>query len=704
MNPSRRQLTCMVFLGLALLTSACYGPMLGHEFINIDDRQYITGNPQVTSGLTWNNILWAFRSGYAANWHPLTWISHMADCQLYGLSAGGHHLTNLLLHSLNTGLVFLALASATRRLWPAALVAALFGWHPLHVESVAWAAERKDVLSTFFWLLTLLTYLKYVRAEGAGEVRQGRSAKSRFRSRTLWYSLTLFFFACGLMSKPMVVTLPFVLLLLDFWPIGRCRISNLTETFSNNIHLVVEKLPFFALTVISSIITFVVQDRGGATASLQNISLPLRLENSLIAYSGYVGKALWPAKLTVLYPYVDNPLLSQLLAGLMLLIGTTVLCLIFARRYPFLAVGWLWFIGTLVPVIGLVQVGSQAMADRYMYIPSIGIFMAIVWGGVTWWERSGGNKLVLGAVGVAILVLCAGLTSVQLRYWKNSLLLARHGVEVLPNNYLAYDALTKALDDSGRFDEALAASRKSVELEPNFPEGQYNLAALLGREGKYAEAAFHYEIALKRDPKCDNAAHGLGNSYFKLGRLDDAIVQLVEAVRLKPKSAEVHSDLGTVFLAQHQPELAIPEFDEAVRLNPGQVEAQRNLGVALAGRGRIAAALPHLERAVELAPTNADIRFNYCLALLDAGTYERATNELIAGLRLFPEEPRFHYRLAIAETKLHRPEQAIKEYREALRLYPDFPEAQKELSNLLAICSETSPAAGSTTVPPAQKN
>jgi protein O-mannosyl-transferase len=690
-----RKLTLRLCLALASLTLFCYLPSAGHEFISIDDHQYVTDNPHVTGGLTWQNIAWAFRSGYACNWHPLTWISHMLDCQLFGLEAGGQHLTNVFYHVVNTVLVFVVFSRMTGRIWPSAFLAAFFGWHPVHVESVAWISERKDVLSAFFWLLSLLAYQRYVKcgrdmlwpvkptAELDNPPRDLLRAGER---KTRWYLITLLFFAFGLMSKPMVVTLPFVLLLLDFWPLQRITLEEIKGTSVKAARLVCEKLPFFVLAILSSIITFYVQDKGGATSSLASIPLTLRLENSVVAYASYVGKMIWPAKLMVLYPYTGHLPAAQICAASIFLLAVTSICLKGVKRFPFLTVGWLWFVGTLVPVIGLVQVGSQSMADRYTYIPSMGFFVVLIWGSLSWLDRFPNGKVFLSSCALTALGCCLALTSVQLRYWQSSLRLSLHSIEVDPNNYLACNALGKALDDLGKHEEAFAWFSKSVALAPCYSEGQYNLAASFVDQGMFQQALLHFKLALWIDPGSANALHGLGNTFLKLGKFKEAAEQLSKAIRLEPGNAGVHHDLGVVLLKQGNLAAAATEFSEAVRLNPNHLDARRNLGVTLAEQGRPTDALPHLKRAVELAPADPAMRFNYGLALMEAGAFAAAEIQFKAGARLRPQESRFHYRLAVTYARQRKYAEAIEQYGETIRLAPEFPEGLNELAWILSTC------------------
>ncbi len=460
---SRKQLTAAICFALAVGTFALYSPILSHAFLNYDDPDYIVNNPHVNSGLTWSGIIWAFKSGYAANWHPLTWISHMIDCQLFGLKPAGHHLVNVLFHTANTVLLFILLNYLTGAIWRSAFVAALFAWHPLHVESVAWASERKDVLSAFFWMLTLLAYTRYV---AEGKLQAKRNSTLGFLASP-FYWLALILFACGLMSKPMVVTLPFVLLLLDFWPLQRFNAS----TFQR---LLLEKIPFFVLMVASCIITLHVQK--GALWSTAALPFSFRLANALVSYVSYLSKMFLPVNLALIYPYPHSLPLPVVAATVIVLFLLSAIFLFQAKRCPYLIVGWLWFLGTLVPAVGLVQVGVQAMADRYTYLPSIGIFILVAWGIGDLVSSAPRKRETCILAGGAVLAACLVLTSLQLRYWRNSATIFSHTVEVTTDNYAADDCLGKTVDhDLGKPAVAEQFLKEAVSLEPDFPMGQFDL-------------------------------------------------------------------------------------------------------------------------------------------------------------------------------------------------------------------------------------
>ena len=507
---------------LALGVVAVYWPVVGYGFVNYDDPEYVSVNPHIMAGLSWPGVVWAFTTFYAANWHPLTWLSYMLDAQLFGFHPQVYHIINVLFHAANTMLLFWLLKRLTSALWRSAFVAALFGLHPLHVESVAWVTERKDVLSTFFFMLTLSAYVRYA---------QKRDLALDPRPSTLDYSLALFFFSLGLMSKPMLVTLPFVLLLLDFWPLNRIRNSEFG--IRNVTKLVLEKLPFFALSAASCVVTFLAQKHGEAVVATTVIPFAERLQNTIVSYWVYVEKMLWPSPLAAFYPYA--PVMPDATAvATFLLVVISLAAFLAPRQRPYLAVGWLWYLGTLVPVIGLVQVGAQAMADRYTYIPLVGLFIAITWlvAEVTApWRH---QKAVLTVVSVVVLGICLRLTASQVRYWRDSETLARHALTVTaenepmqlllgsaliehgkieeagqhfaeayrisPESIPALVDLALALDSQGRFDEAVDMCREALKLQPRNFKIHYILANTLSQEGDFAGASAEYQATLQLDP------------------------------------------------------------------------------------------------------------------------------------------------------------------------------------------------------------
>jgi tetratricopeptide (TPR) repeat protein len=517
-NREPRLVFLLLCLALALGTAALYWPITSHPFILYDDEAYVTNNKHVTTGLSVTNFIWAFTTGEAANWHPLTWLSHQTDCTLFGLQAGWHHFGNLLFHMVNTLLIFVFLRRATGAVWRSALVSALFAWHPLHVESVAWVSERKDMLSTFFWMLTLLAYLSYVEC----------SLVKNFKAKP-FYALTLFFFACGLMSKPMVVTLPCVLLLLDFWPLE--RISNAGPKARSFKFLLLEKIPFFVLAAAGSVVTLLVQSSGGA---MWHTSLAGRFANAAVAYSRYVAKTFWPDDLAIIYAHPEHWPLVMSLGAALALTAWTVLCVRNWRQKPYLAVGWFWFLGTLVPTIGIIQVGGQYMADRYTYIPSIGLFIVLVWGAADLVStRPQWKKISLVAAGGA-LVGCLVMTSIQISYWRDNVRLFRHAIEVTQDNYIAANCLGIAYDKIGDHVRALFFFKGSVEARARFPESQYNYGMALINLDQKAEGLKHLEIAAnltQHDPdvQCD-----LGDVFAFMGSWTNSVNCYQQALQARP--------------------------------------------------------------------------------------------------------------------------------------------------------------------------
>ena len=576
-GPRKRPPAWLIGFLLVLITLALYWPVSHFEFNNYDDGQYITKNPNVQNGLTLPAIKWAFTAvGYGGNWHPLTWLSHLLDIELFGFHAGGHHFTNVLLHTANTLLLFLLLRRWTGNLWRPAFVAALFGWHPLHVESVAWVAERKDVLSTFFFFLTLLAYCRY-----ASEL------KMKNGKRKIYYGLALLFFALGLMAKPMLVSLPIILLLLDYWPLR--RIYDLLFAIYGSgkdtadlecagtvslVRAVVEKVPFFALTAASCVITYVAQ--GPAVQDLTKFSLVDRAGNALVSYAKYLGKVFWPANLAVPYPYVHHLPPMEVAGAAILLLAVSVLSVRLARSHPPLFVGWFWFLITLVPVIGLVQVGGEPMADRYMYIPSVGIFVIMAWEAPILLKASSDDSLALPAAAI-VLMGCWVLAAGQISYWRNSMTLWTHTLQVTKNNAAAESNLAFELDAEGRFDEAIHHAREALRIRPGFAEAENNLGCLLSKRGDVAEGVPYLEAAVKANPQHVQYYLNLALAYRQLGRLDEAAAEYRSAIRLDAQCGPAYVNLGDVLVQQGLIAEAVPQYRAASRLLPADKEIKSRL-------------------------------------------------------------------------------------------------------------------------------
>jgi protein O-mannosyl-transferase len=556
----------MISLLLAITVAAVYWQAGRHGFINLDDRLYVSDNQHVRSGLTAENISWAFTSFRASNWHPLTWISHMTDCEIFGMNPGIHHLVNVFFHIANALLLFLVLYEMAGSLWRSAFVAFLFALHPLHVESVAWIAERKDVLSTFFWMLALLCYCRYVRYSG------------------LWrYVTVLVVFLMGLMAKPMIVTLPFVFLLLDYWPLGRIQIygqgagSRKAPGKKQISYVLLEKIPFLVLAAASSIITVIAQKSGGAITSMESLPMSERLANAVVSYAAYLYKTAWPVNLAFFYPHPQTiPLLNMAIA-VGALVSITIVAAIYFSKFPYLLVGWLWYLGTLVPVIGIVQVGSQAMADRYTYIPLIGIFIMISWGVADLVQSLRLKKDLTAAAACGLLLVLMVLTSRQAGFWRDDITLSMHAIEATQGNYLAHNNLGLALESEGRAAEAVDQYKKAVEADPRYLDAYVNLGVALSSIGRTNEAIGSYMKAIQLRPDSVEARVNLGGLLLKTGRIDQAISQFKDVLAAVPASPEAHNALGVALARKGDLEGALGQFREAVRIDPGNEGARMNL-------------------------------------------------------------------------------------------------------------------------------
>ncbi len=572
---------------MAIVTFVTYAPVLEAGFVGYDDAVYVTSNHAVQGGLNWQAMVWASGATLDGNWFPLTWLSHLADCHLYGLKPAGHHLTNLLLHIATTLVLLGLLNRITGDLWPSAVAAALFALHPLHVESVAWIAERKDVLSALFGMLTLWAFVRYAA------VVQGR-----FRVAAGWYLLSLLLFLCGLMSKPMLVTLPFVMLLLDWWPLRRVQRSSVTR-------LLLEKAPFFLVTTVSCWITFSVQKQGGAMAGTEQFSLAARAANALVAYVRYLGKTFWPQDLAVFYPHPGSWPAWAVGAAAVLLVGISVVAVFRAGRQPYLLVGWFWYLGMLVPVIGLVQVGLQAMADRYTYLPLIGIFLLAAWGALDWRRRHPQQAaLIIGCVAV-VLMGCVIATRAQLRHWQNGLALFERALAVTPANAVSLTELGNALEGLGLIDEAMQRYRQALDLEPDDARANYNLANCLFERKQLAEAVNHFQRALESAPPAfaTQTRNNLAVALAQLGRANEAAGHFRKVLASEPDNAKVHDNLALVLSEPGETNEAVRHFAELVRLKPDDARAHYDLALAELDIGQDGPALAHLRRALTLQPT-----------------------------------------------------------------------------------------------------
>ncbi len=709
----RRDLAVALFLVVSTLT--VYGQVFRHDFVTFDDGLYVYENPHVQKGLTWDEFRWAFTTLWATNWHPLTWLSHMLDCELFGLNAGNHHLVNVFLHIVNSLLLFMVLRGMTGAVWRSATVASLFALHPLHVESVAWVAERKDVLSTLFFMLTLWAY-------------------GRYANRPCWtkYGTVFVFLALGLMAKPMLVTVPFLMVLLDYWPLrrfrcaqrGRLRIRTEAERGGGDerrakaLHLFMEKVPFFVLVIASCAVTFVAQQHGGATTLTEVVPFGFRVVNALVSYVAYLAKMVWPESLAVFYPYrvIISPF-HWLAAGLALLGISSWVVWARARR-PYLAVGWFWYLGTLVPVIGLVQVGRQSMADRYTYVPLIGIFLMLVWYSSDLTARWRRGRSFLAGFACLTIAACMVCTWIQVSHWRDGVSLFEHSLKVTGDNALAHNNLGYALEDRGdldgailhyraalrlnpqyclahsnlgnalvnigKLDQAIRHYREALRLNPEFVLAQNSLGVALAKKGSLEEAIAHYQEAIRLDPKYALAHSNLGVAFMEQGRLDEALERCRQAAKLRPKHAEIQNNLGVVLDRQGKLDEALEHYREAVLLNPEYAKAHNNLGLLLARRGKMDQAIVHYREAVRIRPKEGEFHKDLGTALMKQGKMDESLEHLLEAVRLDPEDVEAYNNLGILYAQNGKLNEAIASFRRALNVNSDSPEAHRGLAMALA--------------------
>jgi Tfp pilus assembly protein PilF len=661
-------------VGLAVATLAVYWPATGYDFVNLDDQVYVSECPPVLAGVTAEGLRWAFTTTAGGAWHPVTWLSLLLDGQFFGPRPGGYHLTNVLLHVANTLLLFGWLYQITQARWRSAMVAALFALHPLHVESVAWISERKDVLSTAFWLLTLIAYGKY--ASGA----KAHASRTTHHAR-LYYGLALTSFTLGLMSKPMLVTLPCVLLLLDFWPLQRMTPFNPRILW----RLVGEKIPFLLLSAVASVVTVWAQRSSDAVASLEWISPGGRLANAAVAYARYLGKTFWPADLAVFYPHPTNWPLVVVLGATALLLAISVVVVQSRQCRPYLAVGWFWFVGTLVPVIGLVQVGGQSLADRYSYVPLIGLFIALVWGASAWFATGGpspGKSRLAAVMAGLILLLCAGTTIRQLRHWQNSETLFRHALAVTRNNVVAHVNLASTLLDQQRFSEAAEQCELALHLRPDATEALKNLGLALAGLGRWDEAMAQYQRALQIHPDDAQTLNSLGLALANQGKLAEAEEYFRRSLASKADAPEPLSNLGLTLALSGRPEEAMECYRRALQLKPGEVKVLNNLGLALAGQQRWDEALDYYRQALAIRPDSLDALVNSGVALASQGKVAEAIACYRQALQIKPDSLEALINIGIVLARQGERAEAVQYLSEALRLAPDHALVREQLRAL----------------------
>lgn len=653
---------------LVLCSAIALGRVASNDFIVWDDLLYLTKNQHLQRGFGWQEIAWAFRSTLSSNWMPVAWLSHTLDYWLYGDDAGKHHLTSLILHTANAILLFLTLRAASGSRWPSAVAAFLFLLHPLQVEPVAWAIQRKTVLSGFFWLLTLAAYVRYVRRRGVGA-----------------YSLVLLACALGMMTKPTSVTLPFALLLFDFWPLRRISFTTGEEDVKwpggKLFGLLWEKLPLFGMAAALSVATYLAQ----AETMKSFVPLPFgaRIENAVVAYGAYISKFFWPGNLAVFYPHPDVSILAgAVVPALIVLLAVSTFSVAASRQSAYLLVGWLWFLGTLVPMLGLVQVGLQAMADRYMYISLIGLAIMVSYGGEALCDRWRLPKIpVLLAVSV-VLIAFMGVGRARTQAWSNSIALFEDALRVTGHTDVTHSNLAYALAVEGRDEEAVRHYRQALASNPRHAMSHHNLGALLAGRQRYDEALQHYEAALAITPGKVEIHLDMGLTLLAQGKLEEAVDRFRTVLRLEPDHAGANNDLGVALAGQGMVDEAIVHYKRAIGSNPDYAAAYYNLAELLVLRGELEAAIAHYQQALRIDPAMAAAHFNLAVVFARVGKDDRAILHYQEALRLRPDLLPAHKNLAALLSNAGEREGAAAHYKEVLRIKPDDGEARRALSRL----------------------
>ncbi|MFH1616265.1 MAG: tetratricopeptide repeat protein [Planctomycetota bacterium] len=661
-NPS---LFLVFTLCIVIATVAVYLQCWRHDFINFDDPGYVTENIHVKKGLNWENVLWAFTTFDQSNWHPLTWLSHMADCELFGLAPGPHHMVNVLLHLLNTVGLFYVFYRMTNRLWTTAFIASLFALHPLHIESVAWISERKDVLSTFFWILTMILYLGYIRCPQ--------------RKR---YWLVIVCYALGLMAKPMLVTLPVVLILLDFWPLGRFQPAGPAGKIAYY-HLIVEKIPLFILAALASIVTFIAQREGGSVATIDQIPLLTRLSNVFVSYSAYIFKMFRPLNLAVFYPYPAYGVpLRQGLVCFAVILCTTIAAVCLIRTMPWVFTGWFWYIITLLPVIGLVQIGAQARADRYTYIPLIGLFIIIAWTARELLCRHRFLKPVFGICAILVIVLLAICSRRYLEKWHDNSTLLEHALTVAGPSTTIHGNLGSTYLKAGKIEQAVKHLHAALRIKQNDFRAHDALALALSRQGRIDEAVSHWNEAIAANPSYVAAYNNLAVAYAEHGRTDEAIACYRKALEINPDLPEARNNLGNALLSQGKTDQAVAEYKIAIDLDPGYARAHYNLAIVLEKVGKTEEAIAHYRRAIALKVDYISARHNLGNCLAAAGELTEAIQQFEAILNAGNDDAQIHYKLGVLYDRIGKIYPALEHLNRALQIDPSDKKAAEELARI----------------------
>ncbi|MDP2984687.1 MAG: tetratricopeptide repeat protein [Candidatus Latescibacter sp.] len=662
---------------LILGTLVVYGQVHNYYFINIDDDTYVYENVNVKSGLNPQSIINSFTSTHGSClWIPVTWLSLIVDYELFGLNPGGYHLTNVLFHIINTLLLFAFFRKTTGNTWRSAFVAALFALHPLHVESVAWITERKDVLSIFFMMMALYMYSKYVE-----------------RPSLRKYVPVIVLFSLGIMAKPMIITFPVLLLLLDFWPFGRfngggkvtlknSKFMKVAKVTINRIFI--EKIPFFMISAIVFIVTLVVAKGGNALISLDSLSLPQRLQEAVLSYALYIGKMIVPRHLAFFYPYRSEavPLWEVSCAGL-LLMGITVLVIRLSRRFPWYPFGWFWYLVSLLPVIGIFQAGEQSMADRFTYMPLIGLFVMGVWGVSDSIHNWGQKKLILSMLMMVIIFIYGTITWVQVKHWKDTYSLLSHALTVTSKNYLAHQYIGYYYARHGKIEDAFTHFNEALKIDPSFARIHNDLGALLTRIGKYDEALAHFREALRLDPNYAEVHDNIGILYAGQGKTNEALMHYNEALKLKPNNDKVLNHIGILWYNFGNNDKALGYYNEALRLNPNYAEAHDNIGILYDSQGKTNEALMHYNKALKLDPNNDKVLKDIGILWYNIGNIDKALMYYNEALKLNPGNADTHKSIGIILYKEGKNNEAFSHFSEALQINPNIAEAYFYMGNIL---------------------